>query len=78
VITTLSQLSQCESCKTEKLKVPNWLHILESCIRAVCINLHADTVLNTYAASGSTISGCILQYTINTLFPRWHLWYKRL
>lgn len=78
MIVTLSRLSQCEPCKAEKQKGPNCLHILESFSRAACINLHAETVLNTHAASGSTISGCILQYNVNTLFPRWHLWYKRL
>ncbi|KAF1461097.1 Homeodomain-interacting protein kinase 1, partial [Pygoscelis antarcticus] len=66
---TVSALSVRER-EAVKQKGPNWLHILESFSRAVCINLHAETVLNAHAASGSTISGCILQYNINTLFPR--------
>lgn len=56
-------------CKAEKEKGPNWLRILESFSRAVCINLDTEAVLNTHAASGGTLPGCTLLCDINSLSP---------
>lgn len=54
---TIETLSQFEPYKAEK--GPNWLRILESLGRAVCVNLDTETVLNAHAASGDTIPAAL-------------------
>lgn len=66
---TIVTLSQFEPCKAEEEKGPNWLRILESLGRAVCVNLDTETVLNAHAASGGAIPAALC-CAISARFPQ--------